>query len=138
MNELSSTARIVRVNRMALSLIWGSFGVACLAPLVRPNMWSAKTALVLSAIALAFLLAAWGFYRGTRWGRFGIGVLMAFLALYCFDQLLVWSFSRPRPDIGRVALCCALLAAAFYTWLFLFSGLDRGGPMRADSDTEGG
>jgi len=134
MNEVSKVARIARWNRLLLSLFWGFFGVTCFLPLLRAGLWHTKTGMAVAAVGVAFLVSAWGFYRGTRWGRIAIGLLMAFLALYCFDRLLYFGFRKAFS--GYFALFCALLVAAIYTWLFLFSGLDRGGPMSADRDSE--
>jgi hypothetical protein len=118
-----SSARVGLWNRHFLAGFWALFGCACQALLLKEAIRSSKVAWIPVVVGLAFLISAWGFYRGQRWGRAAIGFLVAPLALYFFDQLMSLHFLRYHGIYFW--FCCFLLVAAFYTWLFLFSGLDR-------------
>lgn len=131
MNEISKTGRIVYWNRVVLGAFWALAGIACVGLILWRDVRMTKLALVPVIAGLILIAAAWGFYRGTRWGRILIGVVMAFVALYCFDRLLYLGFRKMFNWFFY--LLCGMLAAAFYTWLYLFSGLDHGGPVEPEA-----
>lgn len=114
-------------HRRILAWFWGLFGAGCWAFLLHGAWWRSWLFLLPMLGGLAFLVSAAGFYRGRKWGRFSLGFWVAGVTLYGFDRLLNLHF---RGYHGLYFwLICGLLLAAFYTWLFLFSGLDpEGGP----------
>lgn len=134
MNEISSTSRIVRWNRVILALLWAAVGIGCIGLLLWEDVRASKLAGVPAIAGAVLLVTSWGFYLGRRWGRVCIGVVMAFVALYCFDRLLYLGFRKTFSWFFLVL--CAVLIAAFYTWLYLFSGLDRGGPLEKQTSED--
>lgn len=131
MNEISKTGRIVRWNRTILGLFWAAVGLACIGLILWRDVRVTKLAPVPVAAGVVLLVASWGFYLGKKWGRLLIGFIMALVALYCFDRLLYLGFGKAFNWFFY--LLCVVLGAAFYTWVYLFSGLDRGGPVEPDT-----
>ncbi|NLH75138.1 MAG: hypothetical protein GX456_18990 [Verrucomicrobia bacterium] len=131
MNETSKTGRIVYWNRVVLGLFWVAVGLASIGLILWRDVRLTKLAPVPVVAGIILITAAWGFYTGKKWGRILIGVVMAFVALYCFDRLLYLGFRKMFNWFFY--LLCAMLAVAFYTWLYLFSGLDRGGPVQTET-----
>lgn len=126
------SARFGVWNRRLLALFWGLFGLVCLGLLFHTFWWQTKLFFGPAAAGIAFLASSIAFYRGSAWGRSAIGVLVSVLALYCFDRLLYLHFQRHHGFF--FFLVCLVLAAAFYTFLFLFSGLDRDSRLLDDGD----
>ncbi|MCX8108462.1 MAG: hypothetical protein N3G20_06630 [Verrucomicrobiae bacterium] len=131
MNEISKIGRIVRWNRRILGFFWGMVGLACICLILWREVRMTKLAPVPVVAGIILLVSSLGFYLGKKWGRFLIGVVMAFVVLYCFDRLLYLGFGKVF-NWFFYALCVVLFVA-FYTWLYLFSGLDRGGPVDVES-----
>lgn len=118
-----ASARLGVWNRRLLAGFWALFGVACL--VLTLSDWFRQTNLLpySMVVGACFLVSAIAFYRGWRWGRVAIGVLVAPLSLLCFDRLMSLHFERYYGPYFWV--CFVLLAAGFYTWVFTFTGLDR-------------
>jgi hypothetical protein len=121
-----SSARVGVASRHALAVFWGFFAVACMGLVLLPKVRNSAWFFLPPIGGGALLLSAWGYYRGRRWSRVALGVVVAPLSLLCFDRLLYYYFAR------RFGLpfwsCLCLLATAFYTWVLLFAGLDRDAP----------
>jgi len=118
-----ASARVGVWNRRFLAGFWALFGLTCIG--VTFSEWFRQTNLIPYSVAVGacFLVGALGFYAGWKWGRVAIGVLVAPLSLLCFDRLISMHFQRYYGPYFW--MCFVLLGAGFYTWVFIFTGLDR-------------
>lgn len=118
-----TSAKVGIWNRRCLAVFWGLAGLACLGSMLMDSFRGSRALPFLVAGGLALLISALGFYRGSKWGRVFIGLLVAPLVLFCFDRLMLMYFGK---SFGLYFwLLCLLVAIGFYTWIFLFTGLDR-------------
>ncbi len=118
-----ASARIGKVNRRILAVFWGLFGVACIA--LTLSDWFRQTNLLpySAVVGVCFLASAVVFYLGSKMGRVAIGILVAPLSVLCFERLLSLHFQRYYGPFFWI--CFVVLAFGFYTWVFIFAGLDR-------------
>ena len=119
-----ASARIGIVNRRILAVFWALFGVACVALTLSERFRQTNLLPYSAVVGVCFLVSAIVFYLGAKAGRVAIGILVAPLSVLCFERLLSLHFQRYYGPYFWV--CSVVLALGFYTWVFIFTGLDRG------------
>ena len=130
-----ASAKVAVWNRRALAVFWGLFGAACVLLPFSPSLSATRVFPFPIAIGITVLVSAYGFFQGWRWGRVAIGFVVAPLVVVSFDRLMSMHFQRYYGSL--FAVCCLLLLVGFYTWVFIFAGLDRSGsPRRRRVDCE--
>jgi len=118
-----ASAKLGVWNRHVLAVFWALFGAACLGMTLNEQFRELNVLPYAAVVGGCFLVSAILFYLGWKAGRVAIGVLVAPLSVLCFERLISLHFQRLYGPYFWV--CLALLAFGFYTWVFLFTGLDR-------------
>ncbi|HNU52766.1 MAG TPA: hypothetical protein PKJ98_17890 [Verrucomicrobiota bacterium] len=111
------------MNRRILGAFWTCLGVAVLCILLVPSFRQPKIFAFPLVIGSALILGGWGLYHGRRWARGVVGTMVGIMTILSFERILYLHYRHYHGPWFWA--CCLLLLAAFYTFLFLFSGLDR-------------